>query len=96
MPIRVGPAPARRRWRSSAASPALSRDEPALLVSHAYVRYLGDLNGGQVLQRVVTGNAGLGSGIGTRFYEFGSQRRGAGPCAALPRRAGGDRRRAGR
>lgn len=50
----------------------LARDDPARLVAHAYVRYLGDLSGGQVLQRVVAGSTALGPGVGTRFYDFGS------------------------
>ena len=32
----------------------LARDEPLRLAAHAYVRYLGDLNGGQVLARVIS------------------------------------------
>lgn len=44
---------------------------PHLLVAHAYVRYLGDLYGGQALRRVVARHLGLGDGSGTRFYEFG-------------------------
>ncbi len=41
------------------------------LVAHAYVRYLGDLYGGQTLGRVVARAYGLGDD-GTRFYAFGS------------------------
>ena len=40
------------------------------LVAHAYVRYLGDLYGGQTLKRVVTKAYGLGADS-TQFYEFG-------------------------
>jgi heme oxygenase len=47
------------------------------LVAHAYVRYLGDLHGGQVLQRLVArlyalpaGDSAAGS-PGTSFYDFG-------------------------
>lgn len=43
---------------------------PPLLAAHAYVRYLGDLAGGQVLRRIVARSYGL-QGVGTRFYEFG-------------------------
>jgi heme oxygenase len=43
-----------------------------LLVAHAYVRYLGDLSGGQMLKRVVATSLGLADGRGTRFYEFGT------------------------
>ena len=45
--------------------------KPGLLVAHAYVRYLGDLNGGQALRRVVARNLGLAGDTGTRFYDFG-------------------------
>jgi heme oxygenase (biliverdin-producing, ferredoxin) len=44
---------------------------PALLVAHAYVRYLGDLNGGQALHRIVARRLGLQGGAGTMFYDFG-------------------------
>jgi heme oxygenase len=49
----------------------LSATKPALLVAHAYVRYLGDLNGGQALRRVVARSLGLQGKEGTRFYDFG-------------------------
>ena len=45
------------------------------LVAHAYVRYLGDLHGGQVLQRLVGRHYGLSDEAdapGTRFYDFGT------------------------
>ncbi len=46
------------------------------LVAHAYVRYMGDLSGGQVLRRIVTESIDVGSGPdgidGTWFYDFGS------------------------
>jgi heme oxygenase len=44
---------------------------PAALVAHAYVRYLGDLSGGQVLARLVSRIYALTGGAGTRFYDFG-------------------------
>lgn len=49
----------------------LARARPALLAAHAYVRYLGDLNGGQALARVVTRGLGLAPGQGVAFYDFG-------------------------
>jgi heme oxygenase len=49
----------------------LSAAKPGLLVAHAYVRYLGDLNGGQSLRRVVARGLGLQGHDGTRFYDFG-------------------------
>lgn len=50
----------------------LEREAPALLVAHAYVRYLGDLSGGQVVRRVVERAYALNGDDGTRFYAFGS------------------------
>lgn len=49
----------------------LAQERPALLVAHAYVRYLGDLNGGQSLRRIVAQCLALSDGVGTAFYEFG-------------------------
>ncbi len=49
----------------------LSAAKPGLLVAHAYVRYLGDLNGGQALRRVVARSLGLAGNTGTLFYDFG-------------------------
>lgn len=46
--------------------------DPALLVAHAYVRYLGDLSGGQVLKAIISRSFGLApEGRGTAFYKFG-------------------------
>ena len=41
------------------------------LVAHAYVRYLGDLHGGQLLKRRIAAQMGVDGDAGTRFYEFG-------------------------
>jgi heme oxygenase len=49
----------------------LARQEPALLAAHAYVRYLGDLAGGQALRRVAQRAYGLADDDGIRFYDFG-------------------------
>ena len=45
----------------------ISATDPGLLVAHAYVRYLGDLNGGQALRRVVARSLGAG---GRREHEL--------------------------
>lgn len=41
----------------------------ALLIAHAYVRYLGDLNGGRILKRLVGDSLNLADAA-LRFYEF--------------------------
>ena len=48
---------------------ALTTKRPLCLVSHAYVRYMGDLSGGQTLKRIAARQLGI-SGDGLRFYEF--------------------------
>jgi len=47
----------------------LARERPRLLMAHAYLRYLGDLNGGQLLRRQV--ERALGAPAGLSFYDFG-------------------------
>ena len=53
----------------------LDAARPELLVAHAYVRYLGDLNGGQQLRRIVGQALGLAGAAGTGFYDFGDAAR---------------------
>jgi len=43
-------------------------DDPAALVGHHYVRYLGDLSGGQIISRLVRRHYGLEDGL--TFYDF--------------------------
>lgn len=50
---------------------ALEENAPGLLLAHAYVRYLGDLSGGQTLRRIVAGSAGIGDAVAVSFYDFG-------------------------
>ena len=45
--------------------------QPAMLLAHAYVRYLGDLSGGQMLRRIVSEGMDLPAHGGTAFYDFG-------------------------
>ena len=49
----------------------LQATDPVLLVAHAYVRYLGDLSGGQLLKRIVAKNPQIPPGLGAAFYDFG-------------------------
>ena len=49
----------------------LAAQQPQALVAHAYVRYLGDLAGGQALCRVAQRAYGLTGPGGTRFFDFG-------------------------
>lgn len=50
---------------------ALDAAHPELLLAHAYVRYLGDLNGGQLLKVAVRRCFALPDHAGTSFYDFG-------------------------
>lgn len=50
---------------------ALAQAEPTQLLAHAYLRYLGDLHGGQMLARLVRQRFGLEGTEGTAFYAFG-------------------------
>ncbi len=48
----------------------VANQNPSLLVAHAYVRYMGDLSGGQGLKTIVRSALELPEGVGTAFYEF--------------------------
>ncbi|MBM9576171.1 biliverdin-producing heme oxygenase [Leptospira sp. 201903070] len=48
----------------------ISGTQPLLLVAHSYVRYLGDLSGGQILKKVASRALALPEGEGIAFYEF--------------------------
>ncbi|MBC7897347.1 MAG: biliverdin-producing heme oxygenase, partial [Cytophagaceae bacterium] len=48
----------------------IGRDAPHRLVAHAYVRYLGDLSGGQMLEPLIRKAIALPDGRGTEFYHF--------------------------
>jgi heme oxygenase len=48
----------------------ISNTNPTLLISHAYTRYLGDLSGGQILQRCAKKAMDLPDGVGSSFYDF--------------------------
>jgi heme oxygenase len=59
--------------------------QPELLVAHAYVRYLGDLSGGQLLRGIVARNLGLSDrcSVGLDFYDFGLPAEAMGSAQAL-------------
>lgn len=48
----------------------ISNQDPVLLISHLYTRYLGDLSGGQILKGIAQTAMNLSDGQGTAFYEF--------------------------
>ncbi|KAI4878196.1 hypothetical protein NFI96_018271 [Prochilodus magdalenae] len=49
----------------------VGREDPVLLVAHAYTRYMGDLSGGQVLKKVAQRALKLPpTGEGLNFYQF--------------------------
>ncbi|XP_042575518.1 heme oxygenase 2 [Cyprinus carpio] len=65
--VRVSPATQRYVERIQ----QIGRDQPALLVAHAYTRYMGDLSGGQVLRKVAQRAMKLPpTGEGLNFYQF--------------------------
>ncbi|KAF9431993.1 heme oxygenase (decycling) 1 [Entomortierella beljakovae] len=47
-----------------------SATKPELLIAHSYVRYLGDLSGGQILSKKLQKYNELPEGKGLAFYEF--------------------------
>ena len=51
---------------------AIGAAEHHLLAAHAYVRYLGDLAGGQQLSGIVARSLRLTGAAGTAFYAFGT------------------------
>jgi len=62
--------PSAAAQRYAARLRALSQGPAALLVAHAYTRYLGDLSGGQILRRVAARALGLTGPDGLAFYDF--------------------------
>ncbi|TGL57137.1 biliverdin-producing heme oxygenase [Leptospira ognonensis] len=49
---------------------AVAKTKPKLLAAQAYVRYLGDLSGGQAIQKVIAKTFSLSEEEGTEFYKF--------------------------
>ncbi|WP_138501506.1 heme oxygenase (biliverdin-producing) [Nostoc sp. PA-18-2419] len=48
----------------------ISANDPVLLLGHTYTRYMGDLSGGQMLQKVAQSALKLSGYEGTSFYNF--------------------------
>ncbi|MBH8574907.1 heme oxygenase (biliverdin-producing) [Nostocaceae cyanobacterium CENA369] len=48
----------------------LSASEPVMLIGHTYTRYMGDLSGGQMLQKIAQSALKLSGYEGTSFYNF--------------------------
>ncbi|TGN09410.1 heme oxygenase (biliverdin-producing) [Leptospira ilyithenensis] len=48
----------------------VAKENPYLLVAQSYVRYLGDLSGGQAIKKVIAKTFALEGIPGTAFYEF--------------------------
>jgi heme oxygenase (biliverdin-producing, ferredoxin) len=59
--------PAGTRYRRSIA--AAADGDGARLIAHAYLRYLGDLSGGQIIKRLLAKSLGLGAAV-LSFYDF--------------------------
>nr|QCI07027.1 Heme oxygenase [Haraldiophyllum bonnemaisonii] len=50
----------------------VGNNQPELLISHAYTRYMGDLSGGQILKKIAQNAMNLPDDFGTSFYNFNS------------------------
>jgi heme oxygenase len=68
-PLEIGlPSPAAKQYVDRLQR--LSKNEPLLILAHAYTRYLGDLSGGQILSKAATKSYDLPAGQGVAFYNF--------------------------
>jgi len=63
-PLNAGLVYVDRIWEIS------NTDDPVRLIAHAYIRYMGDLSGGQVLKEIVRSALNLPNDRGTALYEF--------------------------
>jgi heme oxygenase len=50
----------------------VAEKDPYLLIAHHYVRYIGDLSGGQILKNIAGKALNQSKGEGLRFYDFPS------------------------
>jgi heme oxygenase len=65
---KISPSPAAQTYVTRLRQ--LSTHEPAFLLGHAYTRYMGDLSGGQMLQKIAQSTLQLSGYEGTSFYNF--------------------------
>lgn len=72
-PIFVNPAPALSDFIKHINDLAVAPQAPPLLLAHAYVRYLGDLSGGQIIGGRIKRAYGLKGKEGTAFYDFSAR-----------------------
>lgn len=48
----------------------IGKNQPELLIAHAYTRYMGDLSGGQILKKIAQNAMQLNGTNGVSFYNF--------------------------
>lgn len=48
----------------------IGKNQPELLIAHAYTRYMGDLSGGQILKKIAQSAMQLNGKNGVSFYNF--------------------------
>ncbi|AKG24384.1 biliverdin-producing heme oxygenase [Calothrix sp. 336/3] len=65
---KITPSPAAQKFVARIRE--ISATEPILLLGHAYTRYMGDLSGGQMLQKIAQSSLKLDGYTGTSFYNF--------------------------
>lgn len=65
----LSPPPAFQAYVSRVAR--IAEEEPRRLLAHSYIRYMGDLSGGQIMKWNIRRAHGLVGDQGTRFYDFG-------------------------
>ena len=64
----VAPSPAAQIYINRINS--IGKDQPELLIAHAYTRYMGDLSGGQILKKIARSAMNLSDKQGVSFYDF--------------------------
>jgi hypothetical protein len=72
-PVFTSPAPALDNFLTHIHHLSTSPGQAPLLLAHAYVRYLGDLSGGQIIGDRIKRAYGLKDKEGIAFYDFSSK-----------------------